>query len=1245
MRRALIVVVSVVASLAAAIAGAGTWLLYTESGLVWSLARAHSAAPGLAVRDASGTWAHGVAAAGVEFKSNDLLVAADNVELVLSPWSVLLARPRIAAFIAKRVEIVMLPGEKRAGAPDSIALPVAVDIAMARIGELIVDRDGQRNTITDIVASYAGGPREHEIRLLEATHDIGRLQARGTIAARSPFEVSAQARVSLDKPGVLAIDAEFAGTLMDLAVQGNVRHAAGTADIKALLTPFAETPLASLDIAAQEIDLRRFADTLPRTRLSLTAALSARGNEWIGPVHLRNALPGPWDKALLPVASLNARVAATRETAVLDAIEIGLPGAGKLSGRATANAARLDLHLDAHAVDLRALHSALRQTALRGHVDAAIEESQQSASAQLTQQDIQLAFDAVRAGDDLRVPRFRASTRGSEARGAAQLSLAGARRYTANATLTGFDPSAWGDFPDGSISGRLDVEGALEREEVRVRYALDRSQLLGASLAGNGTLAYARQRITAAHLQLTWGGNRIAADGAFGAPGDTLAVRIDAANLAIADKRVAGAVTGTMQLSGAWRAPRIQADLNGRALAYADEARAGSATLRGELKAGDVLGFRVALGASRVQAAGWTGDRVDIEANGTEQAHTLALRAKGGDLDFALQARGGWQRAGHAWSGVVEQARNSAPVAFAIAAPVDVAFSPRRVSIGPFAARLMGGELAVAGFRYRDGVLNSEGRFSQLPARPIAALAGIAMRPQDTLRLSGRWSVVQEARLAVAFAVERDSGDLTVGTSQPLALGLDTLRAEGRLVNGRLEMQSVVRSALASGTAEGSVATRQAGGMERIDKQSAVRFSSHLEIARLAALSGLIGSTAHLDGRVRADLKGTGTVGAPVVSGTVDADRLVVALPPQGIELRDGTLRATLQSNQIEVREFLIHGGTGTLTAQGRLAMAEGQRASLDWRAERLMVLARPDRRLVVTGSGNGSLERGKIALTGKLYANQGYFQFAETSLPVLGPDVIVAGRAPKQEEPPALSRAALDLTLDFGNDLRIVGYGLDAWIEGRVGITTDERGKLLARGTLRTQRGTYEAYGQRLQIERGQLAFGGPLDNPGLDILAMRKNQAVEAGVAVTGTVHAPLVRVVSDPPVAEGEALSWLVLGHGPADASRADLAMLPLAAAALFGQAKPGEGSFANKLGLDTLAVRGGGGGGGGGGGPLANQVLAVGKRISNKLYVIYEQGLGTATNALKVEYNLTRRFLLRAEAGQISAAGLFFRYAFD
>jgi translocation and assembly module TamB len=34
---------------------------------------------------------------------------------------------------------------------------------------------------------------------------------------------------------------------------------------------------------------------------------------------------------------------------------------------------------------------------------------------------------------------------------------------------------------------------------------------------------------------------------------------------------------------------------------------------------------------------------------------------------------------------------------------------------------------------------------------------------------------------------------------------------------------------------------------------------------------------------------------------------------------------------------------------------------------------------------------------------------------------------------------------------------------------------------------GIFEAYGQRMNIERGELRFTGPADNPALDVLAVR--------------------------------------------------------------------------------------------------------------------------------------------------------------
>jgi translocation and assembly module TamB len=57
------------------------------------------------------------------------------------------------------------------------------------------------------------------------------------------------------------------------------------------------------------------------------------------------------------------------------------------------------------------------------------------------------------------------------------------------------------------------------------------------------------------------------------------------------------------------------------------------------------------------------------------------------------------------------------------------------------------------------------------------------------------------------------------------------------------------------------------------------------------------------------------------------------------------------------------------------------------------------------------------------------------------------------------------------------------------------------------------------------------------------------------------------------------------------------------------------------------------------------VSFGKRITDKLNLVYEQGLTVAKNALRLEYSLTRTLTLRAEAGAISSVGIFYRKVFD
>jgi translocation and assembly module TamB len=163
-------------------------------------------------------------------------------------------------------------------------------------------------------------------------------------------------------------------------------------------------------------------------------------------------------------------------------------------------------------------------------------------------------------------------------------------------------------------------------------------------------------------------------------------------------------------------------------------------------------------------------------------------------------------------------------------------------------------------------------------------------------------------------------------------------------------------------------------------------------------------------------------------------------------------------------------------------------------------------------------------------------------------------------------------LSFDLGDHLTFSGEGIETRLAGAVRVTTGPSG-LIGKGSIRTVRGTYFAFGQRLDIDRGQLVFDGPLDNPGLDIVALRRNLAVEAGVAVTGTVKVPVIQLTSNPPVPDSEKLSWLVLGQASGDrSSGADLAALQAASAALLGSGgKPISASVAQSIGLDDISLR--------------------------------------------------------------------------
>jgi translocation and assembly module TamB len=154
-----------------------------------------------------------------------------------------------------------------------------------------------------------------------------------------------------------------------------------------------------------------------------------------------------------------------------------------------------------------------------------------------------------------------------------------------------------------------------------------------------------------------------------------------------------------------------------------------------------------------------------------------------------------------------------------------------------------------------------------------------------------------------------------------------------------------------------------------------------------------------------------------------------------------------------------------------------------------------------------------------------------------------------------------------------------------------------------------------------------------------------VEAGVQVRGTALAPQARLASTPTVPDSEKLAWLVLGHGLEGTTGNEADVLGAAASALLG-GKGGsgggiQGKVAGALGLDELGIRQAAGKAPG----LENTVLTLGKRISSRAYLSFEQGAATALSVVRLRYKLNQRISLQFSTGTNNALDVLYSWTFD
>ena len=696
-------------------------------------------------------------------------VEAHKVSLVWSPWLLVNRRLEVNSL---RVEALTYMSKSESTqpllAPDEISIPIAIDINSAEFGTVVIATADEPLELSELSASYNGDMRSHRLSVHSVASKWG--QARGdiTIGALAPLPVSAQVDLQSDRVEnwPLSAQVDLSGDIRRLTA--TVQASAGALPVtgEIVLAPFDANPLVSIKASTADVDIAQFDSRLPHT--ALFAALEATpvgASALTGTLLAKNTDAGRLDQQRLPVQAVEANFALDmtspdRASLRLSDVHLDLGAAGKASGSADIAKDHIALAFDVSQLNLQAARGDLRQTSLNGSMRVEHRDDRQLVTVDLRQKNMQLEGEAEVTAQRIEVKRMTARAGGAQLLAKAAVDLDDNLNFELDGSLKNFDPARFGEFPQASINGSLQVGGRVRPEwRADVKYQLGKSSLAGVALAGNGKLRLSPSRLQAADMQLDYGGNDLKLSGSFGNAGDALKFRLYAQRLDRLDKAASGKMQASGTLSGTLTRPAIKADMDGQKLAYEQfrvDAAQASITIE---QASDPL-IRVQSKLQRFTLGDMKLDRVDANVDGTLAAHAVELAVAAPELQLNGRLEGGWNQSSRIWSGIVARLENAGKYPLRMTRPATLELAQDRLLLGATDVVFSQTELSLGETRYADGSLVTKGSISGLRAARLLALMKEPPAVDTTLVLEGQWDIRAGESLDGFVELTRTDGDV-----------------------------------------------------------------------------------------------------------------------------------------------------------------------------------------------------------------------------------------------------------------------------------------------------------------------------------------------------------------------------------------------------------------------------------------------------------------------------------------------------
>jgi translocation and assembly module TamB len=613
---------------------------------------------------------------------------------------------------------------------------------------------------------------------------------------------------------------------------------------------------------------------------------------------------------------------------------------------------------------------------------------------------------------------------------------------------------------------------------------------------------------------------------------------------------------------------------------------------------------------------------LDVSVDGTTASHVMRLDAKAVGLAVQLQVSGGVNH--DHWQGQLTAFNldGNESLHLVLEAPVALLASADHVHADKICVHGQPGRMCLDG-DWTPAHWSAEIAAQDLPMSTLTA----GFTPSIEYR--GRLSVTASASGSVAEpligSLRADLADAGLSHHTPsgkielvkLGTGIVTVNATHAAIAAEVSFD-----AGEVGTIKGRAnVTRTGAHWEDLPLQGEL----HAQTAELGYVTLYFPEIDKASGRLDANLAITGTLGMPLIEGTIKLSNTELDFFQINLALRQTELEASLHDNALEFSAS-SHIGQGTLSAKGAFAWRDSlPYGNFHMEGTALRVADIPEAQIDASPKLDFTIKGRQITVAGSV--NVPYAKIVPADLTGAvraSPDEVLVGKQP--ENPNERFEVTSDITLSLGDKVSIDTLGLKARLTGNIVVHSGTDNITSGTGELSIEDGKYSAYGRQLDIQRGRLIFnGGVIDNPGIDIRAVKVFPDVTAGINVRGSLQQPRISYFSDPSLTQSQILSLLLAGGSLQSVQNRQNGAAAQAIAqggAILAQ------QLGSKVGIQDVSLES----------DLDETSLVLGRYLSPRLYISYGVSLTQQLNTVKLRYTLSDRWTLKTEAGQARGADL-------